>query len=312
MILFLVDEYGIQLGEKVVALPVCQKGNLQVAEAKNRITLSGKSFEVEVNKKSGLLENLKVAGELMVVSGPHLNLKLPGKMVQYSTVEMDDYAEDWRLKDFKFKLTDGIATIRTSGTYGEIGARFTIQIDENGVLRVDYQIENAPSDKNIQESGIKFLTTDNFATLAWDRKAYFTAYPENDLGRPRGEVSLREKPNVTYRAEPTHDWEMDTKGFYYFGLEPVLPYTNIVRSMKENIYSYRLKTDANAVLEVISAGTQACRFDKIEDQNVLLINDQWDYNSLKWGNYMKNIPSEESMVGSVTLKVGKAAMDVEN
>ncbi len=302
---FLIDEYNLQLGEKTIDLPVCKKGDLKINETPNQIVLSGKSFEVEINKKTGLLENLKVDGELLVETGPFINLKYPGKEVQFSTIEMDDYAQNWTLKDFSFETIDGIATLHTSGLYDKIAARFSIQIDDNGVFMINYEIEDAPNGKKIQEEGIKFLTGDAFEKLSWERNAYFSAYPKNHLGSPYGEVDVHQKPPMAYRQEPQHDWELDTKGFYYLGLEPKFSYNNIVRSMKENIYSYSLKTGANSVLAIVAAGTQACRFDKVNDRPVIIINNQWDYNSLQWGNYMKNITGHKRMVGSVILKVGK-------
>ena len=66
-----------------------------------------------------------------------------------------------------------------------------------------------------------------------------------------------------------------------------MPYTNEVRSMKEHIFEYALSTSAGAVLKVSSPGMQACRFDLIGGNNTLLINNLWDYFSLRWGNYMK-------------------------
>ena len=136
-------------------------------------------------------------------------------------------------------------------------------MDENGVFNIDYEVQNAPEEKFIQEAGLKFITGEHFQKVAWDRNSYFTAYPETHLGKPTGEVDLNHKPEMKYREKPHHDWEMDTKGFYYFGLEKELPFTNIARSLKENIYSYSLKTKNNSEIEVFSNGRQACRFDKI-------------------------------------------------
>jgi len=91
---------------------------------------------------------------------------------------------------------------------------------------------------------------------------------------------------------------MDSKNFYYFGLNEEQPYTNIARSLKENIYSFTLKTE-NAKIEVYSDGKQACRFDKIDGKNTVIVNDHWDYNSLLWGNFMKLIPLEKEFSGRV-------------
>lgn len=295
---FLIDEYNIQIGKREVKLPNCENGNLKIDEGENQITISGKNFVLNVNKKIGLLENVKVNDEILIQSGPFVNLKIPGKRVQYSTIEMQDYAQNWTLANFKYAVNEGIAEIQTEEKYDSISVKFIIQIDENGVFNIAYQVQNAISGKTIQEAGLKFLVGDNFQKLAWDRESYFTAYPENHLGSPVGEVDLNLKPEMKYREKPQHDWEMDSKGFYYFGLNEELPYTNLVRSLKENIYTYSLKT-GNAKLEIFSDGEQACRFDKKDGVNTLIVNDIWDYNSLLWGNYMKLNPLEKEFGGKV-------------
>ena len=106
---------------------------------------------------------------------------------------------------------------------------------------------------------------------------------------------------MSYREKPGHGWEMDSRGFYYFGLEKELPFTNAVRSLKENIYSYGLATATHSELKVFSRGMQACRFDRINGKNTLIINDQWDYFSLGWGNYMKHIPLEKEVGGKIIM-----------
>ena len=296
---FLVDEYNIQLGKREVDLPICKSGNLTVKKEKDIITVSGKEFTLNVNMKTGLLENVQRNGETIIESGPFINFKLPGKAILHSTIEMDDYAKNWKLTNFNFVENNGIATINSKGTYDSISASFTIKVDETGVFNIDYNIEGAPKGKNIQEVGIKFQVGDAFKTLAWDRNSYFTAYPQSDLGSPIGRVDIPQRTEMNYRKKPNHGWELDMKGFYYFGLDKELPYTNIVRALKENIYTYSLITQSGSKLEVISDGVNACRFDKIEGDNTLIINSQWDYSNLLWGNYMKQIKSGGEFGGQV-------------
>ena len=299
----LVDEYNLRLGEAVVKLPNCEIGELAIEEAGNKRTISGKNYSVELNSETGLLENLMVNGELLIKSGPHLNLRLPGSAIQYSTIEMDNYAKNWDCNTFDFEENEGIARYAAKGTYeNDIEFSYTIQFDEKGIFDIDFQVENINTDKNIQEVGIKFIIGNDFKKLAWDRNAYFTAYPAGNMGSPAGEVSLLEKPEMVYRQKPQHRWEMDSKGFYYFGLEPELPYTNIVRGLKENIYSYSLEA-ADGGVKVVSDGSLACRFDKIDNYNTLIINKLWDYNSLLWGNYSKRIKISKTVNGSVVLNV---------
>lgn len=297
------DEYNIQLGEKEIDLPVCKSGNLTVIEEEERISISGKDIMLDINKNTGLLENIRINNDTVIKSGPYLNLRLPAERTQYSTIAMKDYAENWRCLDFKFELNNGIATMHTKGKYNNIIAHFTILIDERGVFNIGYKVENSIEGNKIQETGLKFITGDSFEKLVWDRNSYFTAYPDDDLGSANGEVDLTNKPEMSYREKPQHGWEMDSKGFYYFGLEAELPYTNIARSLRENIYTYSLKTNVNSGIEVFSNGSQACRFDRINGKNTLIIDDQWDYNSLLWGNYMKLIKSRKEFEGQVVLMV---------
>jgi len=301
----LVDEYNIQLGKEEIELPVCEKGTLSIEESEAYVEISGKEFVLNVNKKTGLLEDVRMNGEIVIKSGPYLNFKLPGNRVQYSTIQMQDYAENWHCTSFKYEMTDGIVTITSEGKYDNIEARFYIMVDERGVFEIDYSVENAPEGESIQEAGLKFIAGRHFEKLTWNRNSYFTAYPETHMGKSSGEVNLLHKPVMKYREFPDHDWEMDTKGYYYFGLKEELPLTNIARSLKENIYSFSLKTKENSTVEVLSKGDQACRFDMINGEFTLIINDQWDYRSLLWGNFMKLIPSEKEFSGSVVMVLSK-------
>ncbi len=299
----LVDEYNLQLGKKEVILPELRKGNLVMNETEKKVSIAGKAYALDINKETGLIENLISNNEIIIHSGPCINLRLPGKSVQYSTIQMDDYARDWQLLNLDYTMEEGIAHIRIEGRYELVKASFLIRFDTYGVFTIDYQIDGGSANTFIQEAGIKFIAGDNFEKLEWDRESYFTAYPSDHLGRPAGTVDIRDIPTMNYRQEPQHDWGMDAQGFYYFGLEEKLPYTNTVRSLKENIYSYSL-LGPGSKLEVLSQGTQACRFDKIEGKNTLIVNDLWDYNSLRWGNYFKQIRSgEEALTGKVVFSL---------
>lgn len=299
----LIDEYLIQLGEPEILIPEVKKGELELSERENQILIDGADYSLVLNKRTGLLNDVIVKGDTLIKSGPYINLRMPGNRTQYSTIEMADYATNWICSAFKQEVTDGIISITTEGSYDSISASFDMKIDQDGTILIDYKITNSPADKMIQETGIKFIIGNQYKTLDWNRIPYFTIYPPTDLGSANGEVNLSSKPAMIYREKPNHGWEMDTKGFFYHGLEEELSYTNIVRSMKENIINYGLSTTSTS-LNIFSDGSQACRFDKIDDQNKLIINDQWDYQSLLWGNYMKMIPSTETFGGHVTLKIG--------
>ncbi len=299
----LVDMYNIRLGDPVIDIPVCKSGNLQVLENEEKFVLKGAGFSMAVNRRTGLLENVSINDELIIKSGPYINLRVPGKRHQYSTVAMEDLAVGWECTEVSYKMENGIATFFTAGKYNKLKASFTISVDERGVFQIDYSVEHAIKDQTIQEAGLKFICGSSFETLAWNRNSYFTAYPEGALGAEKGEVKLKYKPEMKYREAPQHPWEQDSKGFFYFGLEKELPYSNMVRSLKENIYTYTLATEANSGIKLFSRGKLACRFDQIDGDPILFVNDQWDYNSLLWGNYMKKVPLNSKIEGRVTMAI---------
>ena len=299
----LIDKYQIQIGEKKNLTPELQPGNLEIKEKDKSILVTGNNFGLEISKESGLLKDLIVEEDTLIKTGPYINLSVPGRRVQYSTIIMDDYAQNWKLGALNYVLIDGIVQINTKGSYDSIDTHFKIQIDEKGLISIGYKIINAPSIK-IQEAGLKFIMGNQFAAMNWDRNSYFTYYPEYDLGNPKGKVDINDLPIMKYREEPSHDWAMDHMNFYYHGLHTKMRFSNTVRSMKENFYSFGLSTSATSLM-VTGNGKQACRFDKINHQNVLLVNDLWDYQSLLWGNYMKMLDLNEEFDGKVFLHIDK-------
>lgn len=60
---------------------------------------------------------------------------------------------------------------------------------------------------------------DDFQKLSWNRNSYFSAYPENHLGSPVGEVDFNQKPETVYCEKPQHNWEMDSRGILLFRFE---------------------------------------------------------------------------------------------
>jgi hypothetical protein len=108
---------------------------------------------------------------------------------------------------------------------------------------------------------------------------------------------------MNYREEPTHDWEMDTRSFYYSGMDSEWPYSHMVRSLKENICLFALITKPGSRLEVFAEGDRACRFNRMDEKNCLIIDTLWDYPNLMWGNYMKELKLPEELRSSAILKV---------
>jgi beta-galactosidase len=299
----LVDEYNLQLGQRKTSMPALQEGQLTLKDEGDRMIIRGGAFSLSIDKTSGLIRDLSAGEVELIKSGPYINLKIPGKRFYGSVESIVDLAPQWKCTSVRYEMKEGIASVHTRGRYNEIEVSLTLKVDGYGTMLVDYELQGLPEGQPVQEAGIYFVAGDAFTELSWDREAYFTAYPELDLGHPRGKADLTFRPPMTYREKPGHEWIYDTQGFYYFGPDTQLAYSNIARSLKENIYSFGLATADGTGITVHGAGTKACRFDRRNGDNLLIINDLWDYPDLLWGNYMKLISLPGSYQGSATLSL---------
>ena len=202
-----------------------------------------------------------------------------------------------------YSLKDGIVSINTAGTFDDtIAVQYEIKLDSKGNIIIHYSGSGALEDKFIRESGIKFITGDQFDKLAWDRHAYWSAYPELHLGMPSAEIDIKNDLKMEYRIAPDQIWENDMKDFYYQGIHKEMALSKIVRATKENIYYYSLKS-RDSKLTIFSDGNQSCRFEKTDLGYVLNINRQLDYYSLLWGNYQRNIKFEKEFGDTVYLTI---------
>jgi beta-galactosidase len=298
----IIDAYNLRFGSRHVELPVCQAGKIQAKEKQGSVTLKSKKFSVQINKNTGQIENVVVAEDTLVKSGPHLFLSIPEKL-HWSTMKMINLATDWQLSDFFYNIEDGIAHIYGKGNYGGIKFSYYVQIDEHGTVIIDHKANNIETENPIQEAGLYFIVGDQFEKLAWQRKAYWSTYPDGHLGANNGIINIANNLAMTYRELPNHPWEEDTKDFYYHGIDKKLPITNAARALKENIYVYSLMTSGGNELTVLAKGDKACRLDKKDQGNLLYINHQWDYTSLGWGNYMKRYKSAKEYNDKIVIKI---------
>jgi len=298
-----IDEYNIKIGITENNIPDLKPGNLKVIEENDCVVLSGKHYSAKLNKSTGLLEDVISNNDTLIKSGPYLNILVFDKG-DWATVPFFDKAVEWKLDNTSYSIQNGIITIISKGYFDDsISVSYNIRIDESGLLKVDYSALNTPAGKLIRESGLKFKIGKEFEMVNWNRDSYWSAYPDYHLGMPIGNINLNDWGIANYKKFPNHLWEKDINDFYYQGIEKKLPLSKIALSTKEYIYFFGLSTKSGSEIMVQDSGKKACRIDKTDDGYNLYITDKWDYASLKWGNYQKNINFKSKLMGSATLKI---------
>lgn len=287
--------------EKIVLGDVKIKNNtekvenrpLTICEDEKYIRIKGAEFEIPFNKHTGLMENVLSRGVIVIEKGPFLNLNVyADRTLGYYGYCVDE--QDWVLVDLKYKQMEDKVNVWLAGKYLEILLNIHFIIDSSGKISINYYTIGEKQGW-IKEVGLKFYLADNFDSLKWKRKGYWSYYPDNSLSGISDEVPLYNAGISQYGKKPQKEWNMDTHNYFYFSDKGAIcenPLTNIAKAMKENIYEYIIRSKMkNVSLNIISnRASLGCRLNKMADEKLLLfINNKWDYPEIGWGNFRNKL-----------------------
>lgn len=297
----IIDISTILLGEEQVVLPAGRhQGSLSVEETADKVIVKGSDFEIPFSKETGLIVNAVSKGKVVIEKGPFLHMDinlnhLTGAEVRKSADKFITSDTDWNKKSMTWNKKDNHVHIHLTGYYKDVLVDLSIRISSVGEMDIDYLTEGQPNGY-IREAGLKFYLPGSFDYLEWNRKGYWSYYPENDFAGNTGETSFYSRKQVAYGEKPVQEWALDTRNYYYWahaGANVKKPLTQKAKGMKENIRYYTLSVaDRPEIsLSVISKDASlACRTNKcLDEQLILYINNQWDYPEIAWGNYCKTL-----------------------
>jgi hypothetical protein len=281
----LVDEFNLRIGTRAVVFPAERGPAPRISESTHSLTVQGPDFTVVFDKVTGLVAEGTFRGRRIIESGP---------VVSLGSVELPP----WWLTRMTHSSTPDAAIIRTAGAYmarrgggDDLGAEFEIRVDNQGVIIVQYTLLGQR--KGMSEVGVAFTLPSSIDRLTWDRKALWSAYPSDHIGRPQGTATRDSSgPPETYRSVPGRPWSQDSKDFFLFGRDdPGGRGTNDFRSLKENIWHASCILGGTELrLRAESDGRVAVRAEVLPDGKVrFYINNLWGYPDLQWGNYDKPI-----------------------
>jgi hypothetical protein len=157
------------------------------------------------------------------------------------------------------------------------------------------------------EVGISYLLSNSINQLSWDRKALWSAYPNDHIGRPQGTARRQSGfAAQTYRHPPTGPWAEDTQDFFLFGPnDPGGRGTHDFRSLKEHIWfascgladtSYQVRAESN--------GADAARAEVHPDGRIRFnIANRWAYTDLGFGVSMPPIALARGYKNVVRLRL---------
>jgi len=275
----LIDEFHIRIGMRVVTFPGPQGPAPNVTEDTQSLTVQGADFHIVFSKATGLISEGAFRGKNIIEGGPFLNLG-PAALAP------------WWLIDMRHSSTADEVVINLVGAHiarrGDgpgMSAEFEIRIDGQGLVTTAYTLHDPV--KAASEVGVSYLLSSSIEQLWWDRRALWSAYPNDHIGRPMG-IARRQSifAAPAYRQAPIGPWSEDTKDFFLSGPDdPGGRGTHDFRSLKENIWSASCGlANTPHQIRAESDGTAAARVEVCPDGKVRFnIVNLWAYTDLGYG-----------------------------
>jgi hypothetical protein len=288
----LVDEYNLSINPPPPpAAPDPQGPAPKIEERTDSVVVSGAGFELTFSRQTGLMTAGSYQGTRIIERGPYLNL-------------VGQKLDEWSLKSFRTARESREAVVNISGAYGAVPVSFEIRIDGRGLITTGYTLGELPPltrrvvDEGYRrdvggywELGVAYVLTNEVDHLAWQRKGLWSAYPVDHIGRSEGVAARHGRgAGQRYGEKPAWPWSEDEKEFILFGRnDPGDRGTKDFRSMKENIYrASAILRGSETRLEALADGSDAVRLEAADGKIRFIINNEWNYPNLAWGNWVKD------------------------
>jgi hypothetical protein len=255
---YLIDEYQISVGE-------CLRQNisqnqevepLALTQVDSEIMVKGKTFLWIFDASNGTIKKAYKNGQQILSGGPSLMI-LPLTtgpcQTEYSlSIEpLNNTCSNWKINELITEETINGIVVKVNGSYNEANGTFSYTIDHNGNLQIDY-LFTSTIDVNPRQWGLVFAVPRNVENLKWDRKGLYTTYPDNHIGRLKGEAipfPFEHISIVKFGIKPNWDWRFDSNELG----------SNDFRSSKDCIYEASLESKEGFGIRIDGKGTQTFR-----------------------------------------------------
>lgn len=306
------DRWGRLIDEEVMQSPPVRTTatpiahDLTVDRAANTLLVRGDGFDVTIDRSTGAIASASVGGERIIDAGPFLRVVKRGTPLNWDVDTTYDIAGAFcRVDSVAIEVTPAKVVVTSRGMTDSLAATIIMTITARGEIVTTYRITDPPA--QCQEAGIRFRLTPLPDRVQWERRALWSSYPDDHIGRPVGEAPIfaphaeQESPH----RRPDRSWGMDTKDEFLLPGYRGLPVPADFRSRKENIMRYALTNRRTGKgVEVTADGDCAARTAVLPDGMMdLLLDNAWTYLNMNWGNYERPAPLARPYTNTVTIRL---------
>ncbi len=306
-----VDSFVMRLRPDVAGLPAAGAGaptpELELTPAEIRVSCANGAL-FRFSRRTGTLEAAEWGGRAVVVGGPRLHL---------TGAEL---FRPWSPTLTPWAAVEGNhVTVALQGGYGtRVPLQFFCRIYGDGRMDVEWQTRDTNlSASALSEVGLSFELADDVCAVSWERDAPYARYPEGHIARPRGRARrvCPEALEAGYgERHPAWPWADDMFDAYLSepGDGAWRVATSDFKALREHIRRYDVHFSAgDACVSALSDGRDAARVELLGAHPRLVVDNQWWYPQLGWGNDCGRAVQfvEGTTRGEVCLQVGPAARD---
>lgn len=257
---FVCEKVELPVGRVKVVPPLPKSllsGPLQLETSDAALRVRGADWSCEIDRHTGQLTRLLVGGTPVIIGGPRLMiLPLEGGPCQPQDLTRfgayNPLCRDWQAKSVAAtRQPDGSVQVRVEGKYTEAAGGYTLRLNARGTLELAYDFA-ARTAVNPRQAGMVWWLGRAFDTLQWERRAEWSAYPADHIGRPVGEAKANPNGNqrvVHLTAAPAHEWSADATALG----------TADFRSSKARVFWASLRDPRGRGVMLLSDGSQTAR-----------------------------------------------------
>jgi len=265
-----VQEVVVDSPELEAPLPLEERGGpLEVEEERETVTVRGAGLELVLDRSTGRIAELSRGGRTLLVGGPHL-LAVPltsGRGApehQPALPPWTGVCEGWSLEGLSVGQDSNGVEIVALVDLDLARGSFTLRLDHSGTLCVEYDFELTAESFVPRQVGVVFDLPRELDTLTWARRAEWTDYPADHIGRPYGSspAFYPDCPEpVPPSTRPTWPWSHDATPLG----------CNDFRATRSGVFLFGLAAEDGRVVCLVGDGTGDARAWVDGDERIRLL-----------------------------------------
>ncbi len=261
---------------------------------------------ISLNETTGQITKVTMKGETILNGSPAVIINKPKSPDAFKETE-GICSGAYRVTGATIDTSDkGCITVRSTGYVSNYPVKMTSSFYPSGTISISYEADSLPS--YTWQVGLAFPVTASIDEISWNRKGYWSTYPNHHLSANEGKALRITPVTEDYRVQPKYDIPQGMHDYYLTGtITPENAYmqgSEAYRATKENITAYELLSAGKTKLSVTSDGHQAAKMKLLPTgAQELLVLDKWDYWSIAWGNYGGSRNAVARVEGKVVVRL---------